>query len=92
MKRICCLLDEHRISEGEEAVFVLHRGVVGVHDDLLARKSGDEHDERAFGEVEIGDERIDCFEFITGINEDACVVTHGMYDAVLCGGAFQRSA
>ena len=61
--------DEHRIAEGEEAVAFLHGDVVGVQDLFTVCECGDEHDERAFRQVEVCDERIHGLEFVAGIDE-----------------------
>ena len=62
--------DKHRITEGEEAVAFLHGNVVGVQDLFTVCECGDEHDERAFRQVEVCDQAVQRFKTITRINKN----------------------
>ena len=84
--------DEHRISEGEEAVAFLHGNVVGIQDLFAVCKCGDEHDERAFRQMEVCNERIHSFEFVAGIDENICPCRGFMEIAVFIGQRFKRPA
>ena len=42
--------------------------------------------------MEVGDQGIDCFETVAGINENSGIVAHGVDNAVFIGGAFQCAA
>ena len=84
--------DEHRISEGEEAVAFLHGNVVGIQDLFAVCKCGDEHDERAFRQMEVCNERIHSFEFVAGIDENIRPGGGLMEEPVLIRKRFQRPA
>ena len=84
--------DEHRIAEGEEAVAFLHGDVVGVQDLFTVCECGDEHDERAFRQVEVCDERIHGLEFVAGIDENIRPCGGFMEIPVFVSQRFQRPA
>lgn len=64
--------EEHAIAVAVEAVFLADGLVVGFEDEFAASEGADEHDEGAFGEVEIGEEGADDVEGAGWVEEDAC--------------------
>ena len=62
--------DKHGVSEGEEAVFLLHRLLVGGQDVLPARQGGHQHDEGGLGQVEVGDKAVQHLELVAWVDED----------------------
>ena len=48
--------NEHRITETEEAVFLFHGHLVGMHGLVVAIQCGNEHDQGALRQVEVGDQ------------------------------------
>ena len=89
-KGLFCSLDQHRVAEGEEAVFLLHGDLVGRQYALPVPQGRDQHDQRAAGQVEVGDQRVHQLEAVAGLDEDAGVAPLGHQPAVLRGG-FQRA-
>ena len=63
-------LYQHSVSEGEESIFFLDRLFVRVHSIIIPRKSANQHNKRTLGEMEIGNYRIDAFEFDAGVNKN----------------------
>ena len=55
------LEDETSIAEAEKPISLPHRIPIHPQNLLPARHTGDEHDQSAFGEVEIGDEGVHAF-------------------------------
>lgn len=83
---------EHRIPKAEEAVFLFHSYLIRGHGLLIAVEGGNEHDEGAFGQVEVGDEAIDAVELDARIQEDGGVSAASLDLAVLGGDGFQCAA
>ena len=86
------LLNEHRITEGEEAVFFLYCGVVGVQYVFSACQSTYQHNEGAFGQVEIGYEAVDRLEAVARVDEYGGLALLGMDNSALVRYTFQHSA
>ena len=86
------LLNKHRVAKAEETVLLFHRGVVRFHHSLLVVKGGDEHQERALGQVEVGDECIHRLELVARVNENAGVTAHCGNGSVLARNAFDGAA
>ena len=61
---------QHSISKTEKSILFLHRSPVSIHRIIISHKSGDQHNKRAFGQVEIGDKTVKDLEFVAGINEN----------------------
>ena len=59
---------------------------------LPASQGGDEHNQRAFREMEVGNQRVNAAEAIAGINENVCPARSGTKRPVLIGEAFQCTA
>ncbi len=70
------LVDEHGVAIAEKAVLVLDGESVGFENEVASLGSfgggegGDEHEQRGFGEVEVGDEGVDDAEGGWGVEED----------------------
>ena len=86
------LLNEHGVTKAEKSVTRLYGLVIGVHDMVIARKGGHQHDERALRQMEIGDERVHRTELIAGIDEDIRPGALFRERAVRLGQRFQRPA
>ena len=56
-----------------------------------AHESGNEHDEGAFGEVEVGDEGVYTLEFVGRIDKDGSIAAAGAKKTVFVGDRFQRA-
>ena len=82
----------HTIPEGEKAITFLNGGAVGVHNVVIARKRRDQHDQRAFGEMEIGHKSVEHLELIAGVDEDVRKALAGLDPAVLRRNALKRAA
>ena len=62
--------EQARVAERKESVGVFDGGFVKIHRVLVTAKSAYKHDERAFGQVEIRNQRVNTLEFISGKNEN----------------------
>ena len=78
-----------RIAEAEETVFVFNGDLVGVQGVFPAAEGGNQHDQRAFRQMEIGDQRVDALEPVTGIDENVGGAGAGLHEAVFIGDGFQ---
>ena len=63
------LYDQHRVAKGEKAIFLSHGSLISLHHGFLVIEGGHQHQQRAFRQVEIGDQRIHRAEAIAGINK-----------------------
>src|SRR5690606_29996120 len=61
---------QHRVAVGEEAVALLHRMAVGGEDPLLPGEGRDQHQQRAFRQVEVGHQRVHAADPVAGEDED----------------------
>jgi len=86
------LFYKHRIPKAEEPIFFLHSDTVSLHNTVTVIKGRNQHQESAFGQVEIGDEGIHCLEFVAGIDKDSRFAAHGMDDSVFICHAFNGTA
>ena len=86
------LQNQHRIAKAEEAVLLFHSDFVSSHGLFIAVKRRYQHDEGAFGQVEVGDEAVDAVELDAGIQEDGRVAAAGFDLAVLGGDGLQGAA
>ena len=64
------LNDEHAVAVGVEAVAFFDGFGVGFQDEFSRGDGRDEHHEGAAGEVEVGEEGVDCFELVGRVDED----------------------
>ena len=88
----CCRSnDHHRVAEGEEAVFFRHRRFVNVQYFLAGAEAGDEHDERAFGQVEVGDEGVDALHLVGRVQKDARIARAGVQHPLFVRDRLQRA-
>src|SRR5260221_11758392 len=55
-------IEQHRIAVGKEAVAIFYGIRVSLPDIADPRESGDQHEERGFRQMEVGDEAIDNLE------------------------------
>ena len=62
---------------------------VGLNHRIAAGKGADQHQQRRFREVEIGQQSVDRFELIAGIDEKPCSAAFGADGAIGVGGAFE---
>ena len=63
--------DQHRIAVGIEAIAGSNCFLVRFHDEVIAGKRSDEHQESRSGQMEIRYEMIDCAKLVWGANEDS---------------------
>src|SRR5215469_5363096 len=63
------LLEKHAVAIGIEPVALLDSMAVSSEDVLLAGEGTDKHQEGGFGQMEIGQKRLDDLELVTGIDE-----------------------
>src|SRR5690606_34650922 len=68
---------QHRVAVTEEAITLGNRRAIGIHDSVAAGKGADQHDQRRFRQMEIGQQDIDAAKAITGINKNARVALKG---------------
>ena len=68
--------DKHGIAKAEEPVFFLHGLAIGIENVFPTGQSGNQHHQSALRQMEIGDEGVQAFEGIAGI--DAVSYTHLM--------------
>lgn len=93
MRTLCWIsIYQHRIPKTEETVLFLHGNAVCLQHLFSVIKRGDQHEKRAFGEVEVGDERVYCLEFVAGIDENARLAAHGMDHTILVRHALDGAA
>ena len=64
------LQDEHRISEGEKPVALLHGLTVSGHDGFVACEGGNQHDQGAFRQMKVGDQAVDYVKLIAGLDKN----------------------
>ena len=86
------LFDEHSVTEGEEAILLVNRCLIRIHNVLLTAKGADKHDQGALGQVEVGDKCVNRLEFIAGIDENCGLGIHGMKHTVGSGCALKHTA
>ena len=75
--------NEHRITETEEAVFLFHSHLVGMHGLVVAIQCGNEHDQGALRQVEVGDQAVDAVELDARVQENGGIAAAGANLAVL---------
>ena len=66
------LADEHSVTITEKAIAFRNRFRVAFHDEIFARKSGNKHEKRGFGSMEVCKEGIYYLKLVTWIDEDRC--------------------
>ena len=66
-------IDEHRVPEGEETVFLFDRFFITMKGPFSAHEGRDEHDQRALWQMEVGDDPINGSILVSGIDENAGV-------------------
>ena len=59
---------------------------------LPSGKGGHQHDEGAFGQMEVGDKAVDAVELDARVQENGGIAAAGADLAILCGNGFQRAA
>lgn len=62
--------DEHAVAVGEEAVFLGDGLAVGFENEVAGGEGGDEHDERALGQVEVGEQGVCHFPLKAGVDKN----------------------
>ena len=62
--------DQHAVAVRIETVFLSNSLAVGFESEFASRDGRYEHDQSGFREVEIGQECVDCFEFIGRMDEN----------------------
>ena len=87
-----CLKDQHTVAETEKAVTLVYCDPVCVHCVFIAHECRNEHDERTFGKVEVGDKPVNALELIAGIDEYIRVALVSGNVAEECGNAFKSAA
>ena len=73
------------VAVGEELVSFADGFFVGGNDAVFVVEGADQHEERGFGQVEVGDEFVDDFELVARVDEDAGAAG-ACGDAVPAGG------
>ena len=86
------LNNNHRISKGEETIFLLYCNLIGMHDILLTCQCRYQHNECRFRQVEVCNQGIDHFKMIARINKDFCPSASGFEDSIFSCCRFQCSA
>ena len=83
---------EHAIAKAIKSVSILYGMPVCRHGMLISGKSADQHDQRAFRQMKVGDQPVENLEPITGINENAGPSLSRLHPAVRQPDAFQCPA
>ena len=65
-----CSHHEHCVSKAEKTVFFLYSNLIGIHRLLIAVESGNQHNQRAFRQMKIGNQPIYTPERKTWIDEN----------------------
>ena len=73
-------------------ILFLHGNAIGLQNAFSSGKCGNEHYERAFGQMKIGDQAVNGLEFVAGINKNLGIGAPGMQNAVFIRRAFERPA
>ena len=84
--------DKHSVAKRKESITLLNGHFICGHRLFVAIEGRHQHDEGAFGQMEVGDEAVDAVELDTRIEEDVGVAAAGFDLAVLGGDGFQRAA
>ncbi len=87
---------QHRIAVRKEAIALRDGVVVGGEDALAAGEGADHHHQGAFGQMEVGDHRVDAADAVAGQDEDLGFAGKWLQFAFgrglgLAPGAFQRA-
>src|SRR3546814_14345077 len=61
---------QHRVPVGEEPIALAYRVLIGGEDPRLARERRHQHQQRRFGQVEVGQQRVDRADAVAGEAED----------------------
>ena len=85
------LYNQHSVAEGKEPILLLHRRAISVQNVRAVVKRRHQHEQRAFRQVKIGDQAVNGFESISGIDENSRIPADGVNNALLVGCAFQGS-
>ena len=85
------LLDKHRIAKTEKTVLFLNRQPIDLERLFFSHKRGNEHEQCAFREMKIGNQRIDTSKAVAGIDENIRIPTLLLHSALLIRCAFQRA-
>ena len=83
--------NHHRVAEGEKAVSFFHGLLIDGQRVFAAHQRGDEHEQRALRQVEVGDERVHSLDLHAGGDENLGEAAAGVHDAVLRRDGFQRA-
>ena len=75
---------EHTVTEAEKAVLLLHSPSVGIHGIVISHKSGHQHYEGAFRQVEVGDETVYALEPVGGVDENVGISLMLSYLIIEC--------
>ena len=75
--------DRHSVAKREEAVFFPYRRFIDGQDFFPSRQTGNEHNQGAFRQVEIGNQPVHTFHFIGWIEENFRVPLTSAYKTVL---------
>lgn len=81
--------DEHAVAVGVEAVFFADGLVVGFEDEFAGGEGADEHEEGAFGEVEVGEEGVDDVELVGRVDEDVGAAGGGFEGGAVAAEVFE---
>ena len=84
--------NEHGVAEAEEAILLLYRDLIGVQRVFTTAKGGNQHNQRAFGQMKIGNQRVDAPEVIAGINKNIRIAALRGQKTIFIGSGFQRAA
>ena len=85
------LFKKRRIAEREESVLLLDRLFVDFKRFFSARKRRYKHNQRAFGQMEVGDKPLDALKLVAGIDKDARVALLRANISVIVGNRFKRT-
>ena len=86
------LLNERDVAETEKPVPLAHRQLVRLEHLFAVVERADQHQQRAFGQMKIRNQRVGHLEAIARIDENACIVRHGVQNPVFVRRALQHAA
>ena len=71
--KFVALYNQHCVAKTEKTISLLNRHSVGIHCIFVSAESRDQHDQRAFRQVEVRDQTINCAELITWVDKNVRV-------------------
>ena len=84
------LYDHHRVAETEKPIPLPHRLPINAQALFPSYQSGYEHDECAFGQMKVGDERVHTLEFVRRIDKNGRIAAARAQKTVFVRDCFER--